>query len=475
MIRMKIAPVLLAALILGLVSCKSGQQAPASTPVELSKVDTSTIQKEPSGDVFPYKIHQKQLPNGLNVVSVPYNSPGLAAFYIVVRVGSREEVEPGKSGFAHFFEHMMFRGTDKYSKAEYSDILKGIGAAANANTWWDRTVYHMTGNAAMLEKMFELEADRFQFLKYSEADFKVEAGAVKGEYTKGYSSPNMKLYEKIYDTAFDKHTYKHTTIGFWEDVVDMPNQFDYSLEFFKRFYRPEYSTIIVVGDIQPEQVNALAEKYFGQWERGNYKPQIPVEPEQTATRYAHVQAEKYPPFVSLNYKGPAFSIENKEKAALDLLGALAFSQKSEIYKKLVIEEQKARSINANGLDTRDPGLFSITASLIKAEDIPYVKAELERVIQQFKTQPVDPKQLEDVKSRLKYSFAMELDSPSNIAEALSSITWLTGNPADVNTLYRVYDSVTAQDILQAANKYFNPSRLTIGTISPAADSPLKNQ
>src|SRR6187401_2686767 len=112
--------------------------------------------------ILPYPIKQKKLPNGLKVVTIPYDSPGLAAFYIVVRVGSRDEIEKGKTGFAHFFEHMMFRGTDKYSKEKYSNVMKSIGASANANTSLDRTVYHMTGNATRLETMFELEADRFQ-------------------------------------------------------------------------------------------------------------------------------------------------------------------------------------------------------------------------------------------------------------------------------------------------------------------------
>ena len=165
--------------------------------------------------VLPFPILQKQLPNGLNVVTVPYNSPGIASFYLVVRAGSREEVEAGKTGFAHFFEHMMFRGTDKYSKEAYDDVLKSLGASSNANTSLDRTVYHMTGNAAMLEKMFELEGDRFQHLKYTEHDFKTEAGAVKGEYTKNNSDVLTRLNEKIAETAFDKHTYKHTTMGFF--------------------------------------------------------------------------------------------------------------------------------------------------------------------------------------------------------------------------------------------------------------------
>src|ERR1051325_9510633 len=97
----------------------------------------------PADNVLPYPIYQKKLANGLNVVTVPYDSPGLAAFYIVVRAGSRDEIEPGHTGFAHFFEHMMFRGTEKYSKEKYSEILKSIGASANANTDNDRTLYHM--------------------------------------------------------------------------------------------------------------------------------------------------------------------------------------------------------------------------------------------------------------------------------------------------------------------------------------------
>src|SRR6185295_4597746 len=191
------------------------------TVAALSTLISCTEKKAEMKKILPYAIHQKEMPNGLKVVTVEYDSPGIAAFYAVVRVGSRDEVEPGKSGFAHFFEHMMFRGTDKYSKDKYDEVLKSIGASANANTWLDRTVYHMTGNATMLEKMFELESDRFMNLKYPEGDFKAEAGAVKGEYTKNSSNPMEQLDEAMNDSAFTAHTYKHTTMGFFKDVVDM--------------------------------------------------------------------------------------------------------------------------------------------------------------------------------------------------------------------------------------------------------------
>ena len=422
-------------------------------------------EEEKEQGVFPYEIHQTRLDNGLNVVTVPYNSPGLAAFYIVVRAGSRNEIEPGKTGFAHFFEHMMFRGTEKYSKEKYSEELKAIGAAANANTWWDRTVYHMTGNANMLDKMFELESDRFMNLKYSEADFKVEAGAVKGEYTKNYASPYMKLYEKTYNTAFKTHTYSHTTMGFWEDVVDMPNQYEYSLKFFDRFYKPEYCTIIVVGDVTPEKVDALATEYFGKWKHGSYTQEIPVEPEQTETRYAHVQEKNFPPVLSLNYKDPAFSADNKDLAALDLIASIGFSEKSPLYKKLVVDQRKVRSLDAGGLDMVDPGLWSVNAVLVNPNDMTEVKNEIEEELNKFKTQPVDSAELAQAKSHIMYQYAMGIDSPDAIANSLAWFTWLTGNPADVNRAYARYETITPQDIMDAANRYLVSQHLTVATIS----------
>lgn len=422
--------------------------------------------EEAKEGIFPYPIEKSTLDNGLQVVTVPYNSPGLAAFYIVVRVGSRDEVEEGKTGFAHFFEHMMFRGTEKYSKDEYSAELKAIGAAANANTWFDRTVYHMTGNADMLEKMFELESDRFMNLKYSEEDFKVEAGAVKGEYTKNYASPFMKLYEKTYNTAFTEHTYSHTTMGFWEDVVDMPNQYEYSLEFFDRYYRPEYCTIVVVGDVNAEQVESLSKKYFGSWETGSFSQEIPQEPTQTETRFAHIQEQSFPPVLWLAYKQPAFSTQNKDMAALDILAKMAFSQKSDIYKKLVVEERKVRQLSAGGFNTVDPGLWSIQAVLVDKSDITYVKNEIDKIIRDMQEGKIDSAMLAETKSNLKYSYAMGIDSPDAIANSLAWYIWLSGDPEAVNDAYENYDNVTIADIQRVANNYLVSNKLTVGTISP---------
>src|SRR5690349_6913196 len=191
-------------------------------------------QTNSSSRFFPYPWTLDTLTNGLRLVTVPTEHKNLVAFYLVVRTGSRNEVEPGKSGFAHFFEHMMFRGSEHFTSEQRDALMKKAGAESNAYTSDDRTVYHALFSVTDLEKIMELEADRFQRLKYSEPDYKTEALAVLGEYNKNSANPINKLLEVLRERAFTTHTYKHTTMGFLQDIEDMPNQYQYSLEFYKR-------------------------------------------------------------------------------------------------------------------------------------------------------------------------------------------------------------------------------------------------
>jgi zinc protease len=424
-------------------------------------------------NILPNKIYQYQLENGLKIVAVPFDSPGIASFYINVSVGSRNEVEKGVTGFAHFFEHMMFRGTDLYPQEKYREVLKSIGASANANTSNDRTRYHMTGNAEKLDLMFKIEADRFQNLNYSEHDFKAEAGAVKGEYTKNYASPYQQLFEGMRNIAFDVHTYKHTTMGFFDDIVDMPNQYEYSKKFFDRYYRPEYSTIVVVGDVEPESIKMLAQKYFGKWKPGKYTTEIPVEPTQQETRFFHLQNATIPPFLMLSYKGPAFNDQEIDMPALDVLSTILFSENSALFKKLVIEERKVRFIGGGAMDSKDPNLFSIQASFINKEDMQYVKNEVIKALDNVKENGVDEKLLADTKSHLKYSFAMQIDNPDQIAGTLCHYIALTGDPETINRIYEQYDKVSVDDVKKVTSKYFVQTGLTISTISGDPEGGVK--
>src|SRR5712671_7808264 len=144
---------------------------------------------------YPFPVEMHALPNGLRVAFIQYDAPGLVAYYTLMRVGSRNEVEKGRSGYAHFFEHMMFRGTKQHSAEDYNSTVTRLGLNTNAFTGQDMTVYHLYGPAKALPTIIEYEADRFQNLDYDEAQFKTEAGAILGEYAKSASDPEQKIAE----------------------------------------------------------------------------------------------------------------------------------------------------------------------------------------------------------------------------------------------------------------------------------------
>ena len=233
--------------------------------LSLALLPTLVLAAAPEAPVkkaFPFPIHQKTLANGLKVVVIPTGMANLVSLQIPVSTGSRNEVEPGKSGFAHFFEHMMFRGTDQVSPAQWNLTLQRTGAAQNAYTSDDLTNYYTLCGKEDLDTWLRLEADRFQHLHYGENEFKDESRAVLGEYNKNSSNPLSKLFEAQRDAAFSTHTYKHTTMGFLKDIEDMPNQFAYSLDFFRRWYRPDNATVILVGDLDPATAFPMVEKHF---------------------------------------------------------------------------------------------------------------------------------------------------------------------------------------------------------------------
>jgi zinc protease len=412
--------------------------------------------------VFPYRYEKHTLPNGLTALLIPMESPGIVAYYSIVRTGSRDEVEEGKSGFAHFFEHMMFRGTKKYPASAYEAILTKMGASHNAYTTDDHTAYHLKFAKEDLEQVIDLESDRFQNLSYPKIVFQTEAGAVYGEYRKNITNPYALLNEKIQDLAYDVHTYKHTTIGFERDIQAMGTQFDYSLSFFKRFYRPENVVLVVTGDIDAKTTLGLIQKYYSGWQKGYTPPAIVPEPPQKAERKAEVT---YPgktlPILNIGYKGDAFDPANKEYVAALLLEDLAFGETSELLKKLLIKEQKVQTLQASVPMNRDQPLFEIMSMVKKTEDIDYVRDEIYRTIEQFKTTPVEATRLRDLKRRNKYGFLMALDTPQAVAGGLARYVALTGDIAVVDQLYAQMDAVTPEDIMRAAKKYFTPERRTV--------------
>ena len=175
---------------------------------------------------------------------------------------------------------MMFRGTKKYPGNVYDKMMTEMGADGNAYTTDDYTCYHLSFAREDLDKVLDLESDRFQNLFYTEQDFKTEAGAVHGEYLKGLTSPWAHLFENLLKTAFTKHTYRHRVIGFKKDIEAMPSMYEYSQNFHKRYYRPENTILLMTGDIDLQKDLEKIKSFYGPWKTGYVKPEIPKEPEQ---------------------------------------------------------------------------------------------------------------------------------------------------------------------------------------------------
>ncbi|NOY05339.1 MAG: insulinase family protein [Chlorobi bacterium] len=418
-----------------------------------------------SQGIFPYKYSVVTLENGLKAYLIPTQNPGLVAYYSIVRTGSRDEWEPGHSGFAHFFEHMMFRGTKTYPGPVYDRLVTEMGADANAYTTDDYTAYHLKFAREDLERVMELESDRFQNLFYEEPEFITEAGAVYGEFRKGRTNPWWVLFESIQNTAFDVHTYKHTTIGFEADIKAMPTMYEYSKSFFRRYYRPENVVLLIAGDIDIEATKSLVEKYYADWKPGYVAPQIPVEPEQKGERKVEVKYDgKTLPIVAISYKSPAFDPDNKLAVAGYLIENLAFGETSDIYKKLVLQEQKVQVLGASFDKNRDPGLWSIYAMVKDKADIPYVLGEIDKAVEKMRNAPVEARRLNDLKSRLKYGFLMNLDTPGKVAGNLARYVALTGGIEAVDRLFATYEKVTPADVQNAARTYLVKDHRTVATL-----------
>lgn len=419
-----------------------------------------------SDDVFPFPVSVFELDNGLKVVNVEYDSPGIVAYYTVVRTGSRNEVEPGFSGYAHFFEHMMFRGTEKYPTDAYNAVIKQMGADSNAFTTDDWTAYHIVANADALETIIDIESDRFLNLDYTEDGFRTEAGAILGEYNLNFSNPVALLREKLLGRAFMFHPYKHTTIGLLADIEDMPNHYDYSRQFYDRYYRPNNSVIVVVGDVETEELRTLVEQYYGGWERGDFEPMIPVEPPQTRERTDSVTwPNPTLPFLMLGYHAPAFSDQTIDMPALDVLSQLLFAETSPLFQKLYLEEQVVDVLSGGAVDHRDGPLFTIIARVTDPTRVDYVRDAIIEEIERLKVEPVDDEVLAATKSHMRYGFAMGLDNPGGVAETLAHYLQLTGDPQTVNRVYRLYDSVSPEDIQHVATTYFPATNRTVVTLT----------
>ncbi|MFL5347103.1 MAG: M16 family metallopeptidase [Hyalangium sp.] len=423
---------------------------------------------QPSAETFPYPLKVDRLPNGLTVVRVPFRSPGLVAYYTVVRVGSRNEVEPGKTGFAHFFEHMMFKGTKKHPEGERDRIVASYGYDDNAFTTDDFTVYHAYGPSSGLDALIELEADRFRNLEYAEPSFRTEALAVLGEYHKNEAHPELKMEENLLGTAFKEHPYRHTTLGFYEDIKAMPEAYAYSRSFFERWYTPDNTLLFIVGDFDDAAVMKQIREQYGPWERKQANVPIPTEPPQKEKRTTHLDwpSSTLPRHV-LAWHTPAATLTTPSAAIQSVLAAYLVGTTSPLYKELVLEKQLAESIGNESYPHRDPSLFTLSATLKSEQSRSTVDTAFTRAVQELASGKVDAARVKAIQSNLRYGLLMDLESPDDVAGQLAWYAGVFGTPDGLSHHLQNVAKVQPDQLVSFAKRYLVDTNLTVLTLTPA--------
>lgn len=409
-----------------------------------------------SGAGFPFPVTISKLKNGLTVARVPLATKGLVAVQTVVRVGSRNEVELGHTGFAHFFEHVMFKGTPTWPDASRGNHLGALGFSENAYTSDDVTVYHLAGPSQHLDTVLALEADRFKNLTYTEETFQTEAKAVLGEYHKNAASPGLKMEETLLAAAFQKHTYRHTTLGFYDDIKAMPQRYAYSKQFFKRWYTPDNTLLVIAGDIDDAQLMASVTKHYGDWAGTAAKVAIPKEPKHGGSESKLVWDKPTQPRILQGWLTPAATMTTKDAAIAQVLGEYLAGQTSPLFKRLVLDEQLAEALTAGGDPHRDPSLFQIHVVLKAEEHRAKVSEALEQTVAEVAGGKVDEARVTAIRSHLRYGELMHLETPEQVAGSIAYLGGVLGNPSAADTFAKQLEAVTPKDLVAFAKSHLGP-------------------
>jgi zinc protease len=428
----------------------------------------SALAGDPAADqaAFPYPIETRTLANGLTAHVVPMPSPGVAAVYVWMTVGSRDEIDAGRTGFAHFFEHLFFYGTPTLGGKDREQVLVRLGADENAYTWNDETVYHAVIAADRVDEYLAIQADGFMHLTLTDADVRREAGAVYGEYRKGSSSPDQKLYETLWDTAFDVHTYGHDTIGWEADIQAMPTAYEYAMAFHSKLYRPENARVLVVGDVKPDVVFAEIEKDFAPWQKGTEaRPVIPVEPPQKGLRTANVDwPSPTGAKLALGWKVPGNVPSDGDNAALALLAEMLFADTGALHKRLVTDDKLVYEVSGSGNWFVDPGLFMANATLKETADLARVRDAIKEEAVKFGAFS-DAALLDRTRERMRNLKLLEIDDPDETANALGFLMRRGGTDA-WNTWDASLRKVTPADVARVCQQYLVDDGLTVITLTP---------
>jgi len=402
----------------------------------------------------------RTLPNGLRVLSAPDHSSPTVAIQVWYHVGSKDD-PPNRSGFAHLFEHIMFKST-KNMKSEMMDRLtEDVGGFNNAFTADDVTVYFEVIPSNYLETLIWAEADRLSGLNVDDANFKSERDVVKEEYRQSVLAPPYGMFAYLLQAkSFVEHPYKRPTIGSIQDL-DAASLQDVQ-EFHSTYYRPDNATLVVVGDFDPKQLDAWVDKYFGpiaKPDRPLPRVQIKEPARQKETRFTEHGSNDLPA-VGFTYLTPRQA--DPDSAALRIVDAiLSAGESSRLYHALVYTQQLAAEADADAETREDASLFVLTAILSEGKKPEDAEKSLLTEIKRLQDTPVSAAELEKAKNQLITEQLRQRETSNGKALALGEAAVLLGDPARVNTDLARLQAVTAADVQRVTKKYFDDKNLMV--------------
>lgn len=411
------------------------------------------------------------LSNGLEVLFLENHEVPVINLQVWYHVGGKDE-QPGHTGFAHLFEHLMFKGSAHVGPEEHSRIIEAVGGFDNAETGDDTTNFFETFPSNYLERVLWLEADRMGSLNVDEANFKSERKVVEEERrVRVDNQPYGSLEEDLRAAAFTVHGYHHTPIGSIEDL-EKATLADVR-DFFNSYYKPNNATLVIVGDFSSDQALAWVKKYF-EGIPDSAKP-IPrrdaPEPVQTAERDIKKSYSNTPlPAIVIGYKIPARY--KPDSYPLDLASnILAGGESSRLYQSLVYKDQISVQAGGFGNFTEDPNLFWAYAILNQGHTAEQGRQAVVSILDGLKGKPVDANELEKAKNQEVSGFILGRDTDEEKAVALASAAVIGKDPGLVNTDLDRYLRVSAADIERVAEQYFVSEHATVLTITPAGKTP----
>ena len=406
------------------------------------------------------KFEEYDLPNGLHVILHQDNSAPVVTTSVMYHVGAKDEAA-GRTGFAHFFEHLLFEGTKNIKRGEWFKLVSSNGGSNNANTSPDRTYYYETFPSNNEQLGLWMEAERLRHPVINQIGVDTQREVVKEEKRlRMDNQPYGGLFNAILTTLFKKHPYKGTVIGSMEDLNSAKlEEFN---AFFKKYYIPNNATLVVAGDIKPEQTKKWINEYFGSIPKGtpitrNFPKETPITQEFEETVYdANIQIPAY----IFAYRTPA--AKERDAYILNMLGSyLSKGKSSVLYKKLVDNEKKALAVEAFNLGLVDHSIFAFFAIPMGNTSKDVLKKDIDAEIKKLQTDLISEEDYQKLQNQMENNFVNANSSVEGIADTLADSYLLKGNTNLINEEINIYRSITREDLRNAAKKYLNSNQRAI--------------